>query len=82
MGKSLLNTVNKILPKDAKFLPPNLDNFIKEGIDNSVMRFKTKSTKYYNDAFDLIGSKVGLQQQSVPNLINILETLAKPSGAR
>tara|TARA_Y100001937_G_scaffold128506_1_gene205538 strand:- start:83 stop:2248 length:2166 start_codon:yes stop_codon:yes gene_type:complete len=82
MGKSLLNTVNKILPKDAKFLPPNLDNFIKEGIDNSVMRFKTKSTKYYNDAFDLIGSKLGLQQQSVPNLINILETLAKPSGAR
>lgn len=82
MGKSLLNTVNKILPKNAKFLPPNLDNFIKEGIDNSVMRFKTKSTKYYNDAFDLIGSKVGLQQQSVPNLTKILDTLAKPSGAR
>jgi len=82
MGKSLLNTVNKILPKGAKFLPPNLDNFIKEGIDNSVMRFKTKSTKYYNDAFDLVESKVGLQQQSVPNLIEILDTLAKPSGAR
>ena len=79
MGASITRTSNYLVKDPVPVNSLTLGNIVKDGIENATIRFNTKSTSLYNEAFDLIDGSTFM----TPNtFIKKLNEIGKPSGIK
>jgi len=82
MGDSLMNTANYLVSSPANVSTIRIGNLVSSGIDNSVTKFKTKSSSLYDNAFKTVNAVAGNEFLTNPiNLVAKLNELGTPSGA-